>query len=243
MSDQKPQTPNENKHKQGKPEHGGGSQKGHQGKPEKGAPTAQQGKPGSGAPTAQPKVRAPLVVITPRLLKRYRDEISGEMMKAFNYKNKLEVPRITKIVINVGLGEASQDIKILESAVHEISMITGQKPVITKAKKAIANFKIRRGSAIGCKVTLRRAHMYEFLDRLIAVAIPRIRDFRGLSADSFDRQGNYSFGLNEQVIFPEVDVDKIVKVHGMDITIATSAGTPKEAFELLRLFGMPFEKK
>jgi large subunit ribosomal protein L5 len=182
-------------------------------------------------------------VITPRLLERYRNEIAPEMMKIFNYKNKLQVPKIKKIVINVGLGEATQDIKILESAQSEIAMITGQKPVVTKAKKAIANFKIRRGSSIGCKVTLRRAHMYEFLDRLIAIAIPRIRDFRGLSPDSFDRQGNYSFGLNEQAIFPEVDVDKIVKVHGMDITITTNARTAKEAFELLRLFGMPFAKK
>lgn len=191
----------------------------------------------------QPGVRAPLVVITPRLLKRYRDEITPEMMKEFNYKNMHEVPKLKKIVINVGLGEAIQDIKILESAVSEIAMITGQKPVITKAKKAIANFKTRRGSSIGCKVTLRRAHMYEFLDRLISIAIPRIRDFRGLSANSFDQQGNYSFGLNEQSIFSEIDADKIVKVHGMDITIATSADTPKEAFALLRLFGMPFAKK
>ena len=227
MSNQPPKQPqNKDKSKAGAP-----------------APSAQpQSKTGAGAPSAQPKVRAPLVVITPRLLKRYRDEITPEMMKAFNYKNKLEVPKLTKIVINVGLGEATQDIKILEGAAREISMITGQKPVITKARKAIANFKIRRGSAIGCKVTLRRSHMYEFLDRLISIAIPRIRDFRGLSADSFDEQGNYSFGLNEQVVFPEVDVDKIVKVHGMDITIATSAGSPKEAHELLRLFGVPFKK-
>ena len=201
-----------------------------------------QDAPKAAAPK-EPAVRKPLVVITPRLLERYRSDIRPEMMKIFGYKNALEVPRLRKIVVNVGLGEATQDIKLLEAAVAEISKITGQKPVITKAKKAIANFKIRRGSAIGCKVTLRRAMMYEFLDRLIAVAIPRIRDFRGLSPDSFDGQGNYSFGLNEQVIFPEVDVDKIVKVHGMDITINTDAGTPKESFELLRLFGMPFAKK
>ena len=174
---------------------------------------------------------------------RYRSQIVPDMMKAFGYKNRLEVPRIEKIVVNVGLGEATQDIKFLDSAASEIAMITGQKPVITKAKKAIANFKIRRGSSIGCKVTLRRAIMYEFLDRMIAVAIPRIRDFRGLSPDSFDGQGNYSFGLSEQAIFPEIDADKIVKVHGMDITIKTTAGTAKESFELLRLFGMPFAKK
>lgn len=178
----------------------------------------------------------------PRLLTRYRNEITSEMMKRFNYKNKLAVPRLRKMVINVGLGEATQDIKFLESAQSELAMITGQKSVVTRAKKAIANFKIRRGLAIGCKVTLRRMMMYEFLDRLIAVTIPRIRDFRGLPGDSFDKNGNYSFGLSEQGIFPEVDPDKIMKTHGMDITIVTSAKTKEEAFELLRLFGMPFRK-
>jgi len=181
-------------------------------------------------------------VVIPRLLERYRSEISPAMMKAFNYTNKMEVPKLTKIVVNIGLGEAVQDIKFLESAASELAMITGQKPVVTKSKKAIANFKIRRGSAIGCKVTLRRARMYEFLDRLIAVTIPRIRDFRGLSPDSFDKGGNYAFGLNEQLIFPEVDVDKVAKVHGMDIIICTTAETKEEAAELLRLFGMPLAK-
>ncbi|MDP2912403.1 MAG: 50S ribosomal protein L5 [Candidatus Omnitrophota bacterium] len=180
---------------------------------------------------------------TPRLLEKYRNEIILEMMKKFGYKNKLAVPRLEKVVVNVGLGEATQDIKLLEAAQREVAMITGQKTVVTKAKKAIANFKIRRGSAIGCKVTLRRAMMYEFLDRLIAVAIPRIRDFRGLSPDSFDRSGNYSFGLNEQLIFPEVDVDKVVKTYGMDITVVTTAKDKPEAFELLRLAGFPFAKK
>ena len=179
---------------------------------------------------------------TPRLLDAYRKKMVPEMMKAFNYKNGLQVPRLQKIVINVGLGEATQDIKLLEAAQNELAAITGQKPVTTRAKKAIANFKIRRGSAIGCKVTLRRAMMYEFLDRLIAVAIPRIRDFRGLSTASFDKGGNYSFGLNEQVIFPEVDVDKVMKAHGMDITIVTNAKKKEETFELLKLFGMPFKK-
>lgn len=182
-------------------------------------------------------------MVTPRMLERYRNEIVPEMMKLFGYKNKLQAPRLVKIVINVGLGEATQDIKLLESAQAELGMITGQKPVVTKAKKAIANFKIRRGSAIGCKVTLRRARMYEFIDRMISVAIPRIRDFRGLSPDSFDKDGNYSFGLNEQVIFPEVDVDKVMKTHGMDVTIVTTAKTEKEAYEFLRLVGMPFKKK
>lgn len=180
---------------------------------------------------------------TPRLLKRYREEITPEMMKLFNYKNKLEVPALKKVVMNVGLGEATQDIKQLDAARDELAMITGQKSVVTKAKKAIANFKIRKGSPIGCKVTLRRARMYEFLDRMISVAVPRIRDFRGLPADSFDKNGNYSFGLNEQVIFPEVDVDKVMKTHGMDITIVTTAKTRDEAYELLRLVGMPFAKK
>ena len=178
----------------------------------------------------------------PRLLTEYRSHITPEMMKIFNYKNSLAVPRLKKIVINVGLGEATQDVKMLEAAQNELAAITGQKPVTTRAKKAIANFKIRRGSAIGCKVTLRRIMMYEFLDRLISVAIPRIRDFRGLPSDSFDGQGNYSFGLNEQVIFPEVDVDKVMKAHGMDITIVTNAKKKEEAFELLKLFGMPFKK-
>jgi len=179
----------------------------------------------------------------PRLLERYRSEIVLEMMKIFGYKNKLSVPKIAKVVINVGLGEATQDIKLLEAAQSELAMISGQRPVVTKAKKAIANFKIRKGSPIGCKVTLRRAMMYEFLDKLIAIAIPRIRDFRGLSPNSFDKGGNYSFGLSEQVIFPEVDVDKVVKSHGMDITIVTTAKKRDEAFELLRLIGFPFAKK
>lgn len=182
-------------------------------------------------------------MITPRLLERYRKEIAPEMVKKFGYKNLMEVPRLSKIVINIGLGEATQDMKFLEAAVNELAMITGQRPVITKSKKAIANFKIRKGSAVGCKVTLRRARMYEFLDRTISVSIPRIRDFRGLSVTSFDQGGNYAFGLDEQLIFPEVEVDKVPKVHGMDIIICTTAKTKDEAFELLRLLGMPFAKK
>jgi len=181
-------------------------------------------------------------MVKPRLLERYRGDISSEMVKAFSYKNKLQVPKLKKIVINIGLGEATQDIKFLESAQQELAMITGQKPVVTRAKKAIANFKIRKGLAIGCKVTLRRSIMYEFLDRLVSIAIPRIRDFRGLPVDSFDMSGNYSFGLSEQGIFPEVDPDKMMKAHGMDITIVTSAKNKEEAFELLKLFGVPFKK-
>ncbi|MDP3804471.1 MAG: 50S ribosomal protein L5 [Candidatus Omnitrophota bacterium] len=182
-------------------------------------------------------------MVKPRLLERYRSEIIPEMMKRFNYTNAMQVPKLMKIVLNVGLGEAAQDAKLLEAAQSHLAVITGQKPVATKAKKAIANFKIRKGSSIGCKVTLRRTRMYEFLDRLIAIAIPRIRDFRGLSPNSFDRGGNYSFGLNEQLIFPEVDIDKVIKVHGMDITIATTAKNKDEAFELLRLMGMPFARQ
>ena len=180
---------------------------------------------------------------TPRLLDRYRKEIVPEMAKLFNYKNKLQAPVIKKVVINVGMGEAAQDAKLLESAQKEIAMISGQMPVITRAKKAIANFKIRRGSAVGCKTTLRKARMYEFLDRLLSIAIPRIRDFRGLSPDSFDEGGSYSFGLDEQLIFPEIDIDKVVKVYGMDITIVTTAKNRKEAYEFLRLVGVPFAKK
>lgn len=178
----------------------------------------------------------------PRLLEAYRKQIVPEMVKEFGYKNSLEAPKLQKIVINIGLGEATQDIKMLEAAQNELAAITGQKPVVTRAKKSIANFKIRKGIPVGCKVTLRRAMMYEFLDRLISVAIPRIRDFRGLPIDSFDKSGNYSFGLNEQVIFAEVDVDKIMKPYGMDITIVTNARRKEEAFALLKLFGMPFKK-
>lgn len=179
---------------------------------------------------------------TPRLLEAYRTQIVPEMVKTFGYKNSLEAPKLQKIVINIGLGEATQDIKILEAAQNELAAITGQKPVTTRAKKSIANFKIRKGIPVGCKVTLRRAMMYEFLDRLISIAIPRIRDFRGLPTNSFDKGGNYSFGLNEQVIFAEVNVDKITKTYGMDITIVTDAKNREEAFTLLKLFGMPFKK-
>ncbi len=179
---------------------------------------------------------------TPRLLERYRREIVQELAKKFGYRNALEAPRLKKVVVNIGLGEAVQDIKFLESAQEELAMITGQRPVVTRAKKAIANFKIRRNLPIGCKVTLRRAMMYDFLDRLINIVVPRIRDFRGLNPDSFDKSGNYSFGLTEQTIFPEIDPDKVIKVHGMDIAIVMDAKTKEEGFELLRLFGMPFAK-
>jgi len=166
------------------------------------------------------------------------------MMQTFNLKNKLAVPRIEKIVINMGVGEGAQDVKILEKAMDEMAMIAGQKPILRRAKKAIANFKIREGHPIGCKVTLRRAMMYEFLDRLLNVALPRIRDFRGVSADSFDQAGNYTLGLSEQTIFPEIEYDKITRTQGMDITFVIKNAKNKErARELLKLFGMPFSVK
>jgi len=177
----------------------------------------------------------------PRLLEKYKNEIIPQMMEIFKYKNSLQVPRIEKVVINMGIGEAAHDIKILEKAIAELSLITGQKPTLRRAKKAISNFKIKKGNPIGCKVTLRKKMMYEFLDRLINVVIPRIRDFRGLSPNSFDRGGNYSFGISEQTIFPEIDYDKVDRIQGMDISIVTTAKTKEEAFELLKLFGIPFK--
>jgi large subunit ribosomal protein L5 len=180
----------------------------------------------------------------PRLLEKYRNEIIPKMMETFNLKNKLVVPRLEKIVINMGVGEGLQDIKLLEKSMEELSLITGQKPILRRAKKAISNFKIRQGSPIGCKVTLRRAMMYEFMDRLINVALPRIRDFRGVSPDSFDGQGNYTLGMTEQNIFPEIEYDKITRTQGMDITfVIKTAKTREQAHELLRLIGMPFQMK
>jgi large subunit ribosomal protein L5 len=177
----------------------------------------------------------------PRLLKFYREKVVPEMMAKHKYTSPMQVPRLSKIVINMGIGEASQDIKILDKAMEELAAITGQKPVICRAKKAIANFKIKQGNPIGCKVTLRRAMMYEFLDRFVNVAVPRIRDFQGLSPKAFDQRGNYNLGITEQGIFPEVDVDRIGSAQGMDIAIVTTAKTASEALELLKYFGMPFK--
>lgn len=180
--------------------------------------------------------------MVPRLLERYRNQIVPEMMQAFNLKNKYAVPRLDKIVVNMGIGEGIEDIKILEKAMEDLSLITGQKPVLRRAKKAIANFKIRAGHPIGCKVTLRRAVMYEFMDRLINIALPRIRDFRGTSSESFDKKGNYSLGLTEQTIFPEIDIDRVTRTQGMDITfVIRNAKSKEQAQQLLRLFGMPFQ--
>ena len=177
---------------------------------------------------------------TPRMRKRYDDEIVKAMTEKFGYKNALEVPKLEKITLNMGVGEASQDKKKVQTAAEEMALIAGQKPVITKAKKSIAQFKLREGMPIGCKVTLRRERMYEFMDRLVTVAMPRIRDFRGLNPKSFDGRGNYAMGLKEQIIFPEISYDQIDKVRGMDIIVTTTAKTDEEARELLRLFGFPF---
>ncbi|MFH1594448.1 MAG: 50S ribosomal protein L5 [Candidatus Omnitrophota bacterium] len=178
----------------------------------------------------------------PRLLERYKNEIVPKMMEARGLKSIYDVPRLTKIVLNVGLGEAVQDKKHMDGVVEGLANMTGQRPIVTKAKKAIAGFKIRKDSIVGCKVTLRKARMYEFLDRLVNVALPRIRDFRGLPTSSFDQKGNYSFGITEQGIFPEIEIDKIQLVHGMDITLVSTAKNKEESFELLKQFGMPFKR-
>ena len=180
--------------------------------------------------------------MTARLRETYNNEVFNALKEKFQYKNVMEVPKLVKITINMGLGEAKDNAKVMESAVEEIALISGQKPVITKAKKSIANFKLREGQAIGCKVTLRGERMYEFTDRLVNLALPRVRDFRGVSADSFDGRGNYALGIKEQIIFPEIEYDKVDKVRGMDIIFVTTAKTDEEARELLRLFGMPFRK-
>lgn len=177
-----------------------------------------------------------------RLKEIYNNEVMSGMIQKFNYKNQLEVPKINKIVINMGVGEAKDNAKALETAVSDMQIISGQKPVITKAKKSVAAFKLREGMPIGCKVTLRGEKMYEFLDRLVNLALPRVRDFRGVSSTAFDGRGNYALGVKEQLIFPEIEYDKIDKVRGMDIIIVTTAQTDEEARELLTQFGMPFQK-
>src|SRR6476646_8828166 len=175
-----------------------------------------------------------------RLKTKYKSDVVPAMMKEFSYKNSMQVPRLAKITLNVGLGEATQNAKAIDSTVAEITAIAGQKPVVTRAKKAIANFKLREGVPIGCMVTLRRERMFEFLDRLIHVALPRVRDFKGISDRSFDGRGNYSLGLREQIIFPEIHADKVEKTRGMTITIATTAKTDGEGRALLKFMGMPF---
>ena len=178
-----------------------------------------------------------------RLLEKYKDTVKPSLMKEFNYSSVMECPKLEKVVINLGVGDAIENPKALEEAVNELTAIAGQKPVITKAKKSIANFKLREGMSIGCKVTLRGERMYEFLDKLMNVSLPRVRDFHGVSATAFDGRGNYTLGIKEQLIFPEINFDKVNKVCGMDIVIVTSAKTNKEAYALLEQLGMPFVKK
>lgn len=177
-----------------------------------------------------------------RMKDKYEKEVVPHLMKRFGYKNINEVPKLVKISLNMGVGDGKQDTKLLENAANDLTIVSGQKPATTRAKKAISNFKLRAGMEIGCRVTLRRKKMYEFLDRFISIAVPRIRDFRGLSDSSFDGRGNYSVGVKEQIIFPEINVDKIDKIRGMDVTIVTSANSDEEAYELLKSFGMPFKK-
>jgi large subunit ribosomal protein L5 len=176
------------------------------------------------------------------LAEQYREEILPQLVEKFNFNNVMEPPRLEKIVVNVGIGEAKEDPKLLDKVVENVAKITGQQPSVTRAKKAIANFKIREGMPVGVKVTLRGEYMYEFLYKLINITYPRVRDFRGISPDSFDGRGNYSLGLDEHIVFPEIKIDDVEKVHGLEATIVTSAETDEEAFELLRLMGMPFKK-
>ena len=177
-----------------------------------------------------------------RLYDKYVSEIAPALMQKFGYKSTMQIPKLDKIVINIGIGEAKDNAKVLESAAQDLEIITGQKPLITKVKQSVANFKIREGMNIGCKVTLRREHMYEFLDKLFNIALPRVRDFRGINPDSFDGRGNYALGLKEQLIFPEIEYDKIDKIRGMDIVMVTTAKTDEEARELLTLLGAPYAK-
>ncbi len=178
-----------------------------------------------------------------RLQERYLNEIQPALMKKFNYSTVMECPKVVKIVVNMGVGDSIQNSKLLDDAVADLTQITGQKPVITVAKKSIANFKLREGMKIGTKVTLRGQRMYEFLDKLVSITLPRVRDFRGVSAKAFDGRGNYTLGVKEQIIFPEINLDKVSKVRGMDIVIVTTAKTDEEAFELLKLVGVPFQRK
>jgi len=187
-------------------------------------------------------LKNPSVVSAPRLRETYRKTVLPAMMKEFSYGNPMQVPRLDRIVLNVGMGEASQNIKLLESAVAELGRITGQKAMMTRARNSISEFKLRRGQPIGCKVTLRGTRMFEFLDRLICIALPRITDFRGISPHAFDGRGNFTLGIKEQLIFPEISYDSVASIHGMDIVIVTTAKNNDEGRALLRLLGMPFQK-
>lgn len=180
---------------------------------------------------------------SPRILLQFREEVGPAMQKRFGYANAHQIPRLAKIVVNMGVGESMKEAKLLDAAIDDLATITGQRPKVTRARKSVASFKVRKGMSLGCKVTMRGMRMYEFFDRLVTAAIPRIRDFRGLSPDSFDGHGNYTFGIKEQIVFPEIDYDKVAKIMGMDITIATTCKTDEEALELLKGLGMPFRSR
>jgi large subunit ribosomal protein L5 len=192
---------------------------------------------------SQANLEATVEAVSPRLIAKYREQVVPNLMKRFSYGNVMQAPRLLKISLNRGVGDATGDQKLLNNAVEELQLISGQKATVTKAKKAISNFKLRENMPIGAKVTLRGAKMYEFLDRFIAVAVPRIRDFRGLPDKSFDGHGNYTLGIKEQIIFPEIDVDRVARIDGMDITFVTSAKTDEEAYALLKELGLPFRKR
>ena len=207
------------------------------------APAAEKVEAPKAAPKAQKaKTGNKKAAVVNRLQARYEAEVKKALMEKYNYSSVMEIPGLNKIVVNIGVGDATQDAKRLEEAVAELSQITGQKPVITKAKKSIASFKLREGQAIGCKVTLRGIRMWDFFDKLVSIALPRVRDFRGVSRNAFDGRGSYTLGVKEQLIFPEIDYDKVAKVRGMDIVIVTTAKTDKEAYALLELLGMPFAR-
>ncbi len=211
-------------------------------KAEKAAPKAEKAAPKAEKAAPQAEKAMPAEKVTPRMLEYFRQECVPRMIQEFRYQSPMQAPRLEKVIINMGLGEAIQNIKLLESASQELGAITGQKAVVTRAKKSIAAFKLREGMPIGCMVTLRRDRMYEFLDKLVNVVLPRVRDFRGVSDKSFDGRGNYTLGIREQIIFPEIDYDKIDKVKGMNITIVTTARTDEEGKFLLKLLGVPFKK-
>jgi large subunit ribosomal protein L5 len=220
-----------------KPEGGGGAQP----RPEKG----KGGKPGEGAKKAdagEKKARVPEERVTPRLRRQFDEAIRAQLTEQFKYKNRMQVPVVTKVVVNMGIGEGVADRKKVDNAAADLALIVGQKAVITKSRKSIANYKLRDGQAIGCKVTLRKTRMYEFIDRLINIALPRVRDFRGLNPKSFDGRGNYSLGIKEHIVFPEIDYDKAADIWGMDITVCTTARTDDEARALLTAFNFPFRQ-
>jgi len=239
MSDEKEKKHGGEKPPKQKGEPGAGQPAGKQAKP----PKVPKGEPAAAPAPKAPKEKKPREHVVARLAETYKKDVVPLLIKRFKYKSPMQVPRLEKVAINIGVGEATQDAKLVEAAARDLEAIVGQKVVITRAKKSISNFKLREKMPIGCRVTLRRAHMYEFLDRFISVSVPRIRDFRGLSDKSFDGRGNYTIGIKEHTVFPEIDVDRITKVFGMDITFVTTAKTDQEAYELLKAFGMPFVKR